>query len=153
MLMPSIFSNNSLFDDFFNDSWFDDRDFKDVEKKLYGHRAKNVMNTDVKENENGYELTMDLPGFTKDEVSAQLENGYLTISASKGLDKDEKEKDTGKYIRRERYAGACQRSFYVGDAVSGEDIKASFKHGILKLQIPKKEAKKVENKNYIAIEG
>jgi HSP20 family protein len=153
MLMPSIFSNNSLFDDFFNDSWFDDRDFKDVEKKLYGHRAKNVMNTDVKENENGYELTMDLPGFTKDEVSAQLENGYLTISASKGLDKDEKEKDTGKYIRRERYAGACQRSFYVGDAVSEEDIKASFKHGILKLQIPKKEAKKVENKNYIAIEG
>ena len=131
MLMPSIFSNNSLFDDFFNDSWFDDRDFKDVEKKLYGHRAKNVMNTDVKENE----------------------NGYLTISASKGLDKDEKEKDTGKYIRRERYAGACQRSFYVGDAVSEEDIKASFKHGILKLQIPKKEAKKVENKNYIAIEG
>lgn len=153
MLMPSIFSNNSLFDDFFNDSWFDDRDFKDVAKKLYGHRAKNVMNTDVKENENGYELTMDLPGFTKDEVSAQLENGYLTISASKGLDKDEKEKDTGKYIRRERYAGACQRSFYVGDAVSEEDIKASFKHGILKLQIPKKEAKKVENKNYIAIEG
>lgn len=153
MLMPSIFSNNSLFDDFFNDSWFDDRDFKDVEKKLYGHRAKNVMNTDVKENENGYELTMDLPGFTKDEVSAQLENGYLTISASKGLDKDEKEKDTGEYIRRERYAGACQRSFYVGDAVSEEDIKASFKHGILKLQIPKKEAKKVENKNYIAIEG
>lgn len=153
MLMPSIFSNNSLFDDFFNDSWFDDRDFKDVEKKLYGHRAKNVMNTDVKENENGYELTMDLPGFTKDEVSAQLENGYLTISASKGLDKDEKEKDTGKYIRRERYAGACQRSFYVGDAVSEEEIKASFKHGILKLQIPKKEAKKVENKNYIAIEG
>lgn len=153
MLMPSIFSNNSLFDDFFNDSWFDDRDFKDVEKKLYGHHAKNVMNTDVKENENGYELTMDLPGFTKDEVSAQLENGYLTISASKGLDKDEKEKDTGKYIRRERYAGACQRSFYVGDAVSEEDIKASFKHGILKLQIPKKEAKKVENKNYIAIEG
>lgn len=153
MLMPSIFSNNSLFDDFFNDSWFDDRDFKDVEKKLYGHRAKNVMNTDVKENENGYELTMDLPGFTKNEVSAQLENGYLTISASKGLDKDEKEKDTGKYIRRERYAGACQRSFYVGDAVSEEDIKASFKHGILKLQIPKKEAKKVENKNYIAIEG
>lgn len=153
MLMPSIFSNNSLFDDFFNDSWFDDRDFKDVEKKLYGHRAKNVMNTDVKENENGYELTMDLPGFTKDEVSAQLENGYLTISASKGLDKDEEEKDTGKYIRRERYAGACQRSFYVGDAVSEEDIKASFKHGILKLQIPKKEAKKVENKNYIAIEG
>ena len=154
MLMPSIFSNNSLFDDFFNDSWFDDRDFKDVEKKLYGHRAKNVMNTDVKENENGYELTMDLPGFTKDEVSAQLENGYLTISASKGLDKDEKEKDTGKYIRRERYAGACQRSFYVGEGVKQEDVKAEFKHGILKLTVPKKEPEKeVEEKKYIAIEG
>ena len=153
MLMPSIFSNNSLFDDFFNDSWFDDRDFKDVEKKLYGHRAKNVMNTDVKENENGYELTMDLPGFTKDEVSAQLENGYLTISASKGLDKDEKEKDTGKYIRRERYAGACQRSFYVGEGVKQEDIKGEFKHGILTLNIPKKSAKAVAANNYIAIEG
>lgn len=153
MLMPSIFSNNSLFDDFFDDSWFDDREFKDAEKKLYGHRAKNIMNTDVKETADEYELTMDLPGFSKDEVSAQLENGYLTISAAKGLDKDEKEKDTGKYIRRERFAGACQRSFYVGDNVTQEDIKASFKHGILKLQIPKKEAKAVENKNYIAIEG
>lgn len=153
MLMPGIFSNNSLFDDFFSDSWFDDREFKDLEKKLYGHRAKNVMNTDVKETENGYELIMDLPGFAKDEVSAQLQNGYLTISAAKGLDKDEKEKDTGKYIRRERYAGACQRSFYVGASISEEDIKASFKHGILKLQIPKINEKKPENKNYIAIEG
>ena len=124
-----------------------------MEKKLYGHRAKNVMNTDVKETDDGYELEMDLPGFKKEEVTVELENGYLTISAAKGLDKDEQEKETGKYIRRERYAGACQRSFYVGEGVTQEDIKASFKHGILKLNIPKKEAKQVEQNKYIAIEG
>ena len=111
------------------------------------------MNTDIKEHDNSYELKMDLPGFTKDEISAELENGYLTIRAAKGLDKDEKEKKTGKYIRRERYAGACQRSFYVGEDITQEDIKASFKHGILKLDIPKKASKKIENNNCIAIEG
>ena len=124
-----------------------------MEKQLYGHRAKNIMNTDIKEHDDSYELKMDLPGFTKDEISAELENGYLTIRAAKGLDKDEKEKKTGKYIRRERYAGACQRSFYVGEDITQEDIKASFKHGILKLDIPKKASKKIENNNCIAIEG
>ena len=124
-----------------------------MEKQLYGHRAKNIMNTDIKEHDNSYELKMDLPGFTKDEISAELENGYLTIRAAKGLDKDEKEKKTGQYIRRERYAGACQRSFYVGEDITQEDIKASFKHGILKLDIPKKDSKKIENNNCIAIEG
>ena len=153
MMMPSIYGSSSLFDDFFHDNWFDDREFRNMEKKLYGHRAKNVMNTDVKETDDGYELEMDLPGFKKEEVTVELENGYLTISAAKGLDKDEQEKETGKYIRRERYAGACQRSFYVGEGVTQEDIKASFKHGILKLNIPKKEAKQVEQNKYIAIEG
>ena len=155
MLRPSIFSNDSLFDDFFNfsDPWFNDKEFRNMEKQLYGHRAKNIMNTDIKEHDNSYELKMDLPGFTKDEISAELENGYLTIRAAKGLDKDEKEKKTGKYIRRERYAGACQRSFYVGEDITQEDIKASFKHGILKLDIPKKDSKKIENNNCIAIEG
>lgn len=124
-----------------------------MEKQLYGHRAKNIMNTDIKEHDDSYELKMDLPGFNKDEISAELENGYLTIRAAKGLDKDEKEKKTGKYIRRERYAGACQRSFYVGEDITQEDIKASFKHGILKLDIPKKDSKKIENNNCIAIEG
>ena len=111
MLMPSIFGND-MFGDFFTDPWFDDKEFKDMQKKLYGHRAKNVMSTDVKEVENGYELEMDLPGFKKDEISIELENGYLTVSAAKGLDKDEEDKK-GKYIRKERYAGAMQRSFYV----------------------------------------
>lgn len=112
------------------------------------------MKTDVKETDTEYELEMDLPGFTKDEVSASVENGYLTITAAKGVDKDEQEKETHKYIRRERYAGACQRSFYVGEDVTEADIKGEFKHGILKLHIPKKEVQPaVEEKKYISIEG
>ena len=112
------------------------------------------MKTDIKEMDNGYELEIDLPGFSKDEIKASLENGYLTISAEKGLDKEEKEKESGHYIRKERYAGACSRSFYVGDAVKQEDIKGEFKHGILKMFVPKKEAKPaVEEDKYIAIEG
>ena len=139
MLMPSIFGEN-LFDD-----WFDEFPFYDMDKEM--------NNTDIKETDAGYELEIDLPGFTKDEVSAELNNGYLTVSAAKGLDQDEQEKDTGRYIRRERYAGSCQRSFYVGDDVTEEDIKGEFKHGILKLFVPKKEAKPaVEQKKYIAIE-
>ena len=107
MLRPSIFGEN-LFDDFFNDFpfFYDDRAARDVEKKLYGHRANQVMKTDVKELKDGYEVTIDLPGFKKDEINATLQNGYMTISAEKGLDKDEKEKETGRYIRQERYAGA-----------------------------------------------
>ncbi len=150
--MPSIFGND-MFGDFFTDPWFDDKEFKDMQKKLYGHRAKNVMSTDVKEVENGYELEMDLPGFKKDEIKASVENGYLTISAARGLDEDEKDKKSGKYIRRERYAGACERSFYVGEGISQDDIKASFQHGILKLFIPKEPEKSVEEKKYVAIEG
>ena len=152
MLMPSIFGED-LFDDFMRDFPFNDRDMKRMERKLYGHHGKNMMKTDIKEMDNGYELEMDLPGFTKDEVKASLENGYLTISAAKGVDQEEKEKKSGRYIRRERYAGACQRTFYVGEDIGQEDIKAEFKHGILKLFIPKKEAKPaVEEKKYISIE-
>ena len=154
MLMPSIFGEN-LFDDLFNDfPFYDDRDMRKVEKKLYGGRAANVMKTDIRELDDGYELVVDLPGFKKDEVKASLSDGYLTISAAKGLEKDEQVKKTGRYIRKERYAGACERSFYVGDAVTQEDIKGEFKHGILKLFVPKKENKPaVEANKYIAIEG
>ena len=154
MLMPSIFGED-MFDDFMRGfPFFDENAGNKIEKKLYGRHAKNMMKTDIKEQEDGYELEMDLPGFTKDEITAELKDGYLTISASKGLDKDEQEKETGKYIRRERYAGACQRSFYVGEDITEQDIKAEFKHGILKLFVPKKEAQpKVENKKYVAIEG
>ena len=155
MLMPSIFGEN-LFDDWFDEFPFYDFDksMKNTEKKLYGKKASRIMKTDIKEKIDSYELEVDLPGFTKDEINASIEDGYLTISAAKGLDKDEKEKDSGKYIRKERYAGACQRSFYVGEGVKQEDVKAEFKHGILKLTVPKKEPEKeVEEKKYIAIEG
>ena len=149
MLMPSIFNTN-LFDDFFDFPFYDDR----AEKKLYGHHAANLMKTDIQEHDDGYTLEMDLPGFKKDEIKVELNNGYMTISAAKGLDEDEKDKKSGKYIRRERYTGSCQRSFYVGEDVTEEDIKAEFKHGILKLFIPKKEAKPaVEQKKYVSIEG
>lgn len=152
MLMPSIFSD-SLFDDFFEFPFYNDEAGRRAEKKLYGHHANNLMKTDIKEKENGYELEIDLPGFKKEEVKAELKDGYLMISAAKGLDQDEQEKDTGRYIRRERYAGACQRSYYVGEDITQEDIKAEFKHGILKLFVPKKEAKPaVEEKKYISIE-
>ena len=146
MLMPSIFGEN-----LFNDDWMN-FGFPEVDKALYGKHAGNVMKTDVKETDTGYEVDIDLPGFKKDEINAKLEDGYLTISAAKGLDKDEKDKK-GKYIRKERYAGSMSRSFYVGEGVTEEDIKAKYEDGILRLVVPKKDAKAVENKKYIAIEG
>jgi len=136
MMMPSIFNDN-LFDDFFRFPFYNDKDEHRMEKKLYGHRAHNLMKTDIRERKGSYVLDIDLPGFKKDELTIELNDGYLTISAAKGLEQDKKEKETGHYIRRERYAGSCQRSFYVGKDVTEEDIKASFKHGILKLTIPK----------------
>ena len=148
MLRPSIFNDN-LFDDFFEFPFFDDR----AERKLYGHNAKNIMKTDIKEHKDGYELEIDLPGFHKDEIQAELKDGYLTISAAKQLNQDEKEKESGKYIRRERYSGSCQRSFYVGDEITQEDIKAEFKHGILKLFVPKKAKPEVEQRKFVSIEG
>ncbi|MDD6307552.1 MAG: Hsp20/alpha crystallin family protein [Clostridiales bacterium] len=153
MLMPSIFGED-LFDDLFDLPFYDDKEERKLERKLYGRRAGNLMKTDIKEKKDGYEMVVDLPGFKKDEVKVALEDGYLTIEAAKGLDKDEQDKDTGKYIRRERYAGTCARSFYVGSEVTQDEIKAEFKHGILKLFVPKKEEKPaVEDNKYIAIEG
>ncbi|HJC47930.1 MAG TPA: Hsp20/alpha crystallin family protein [Candidatus Lachnoclostridium pullistercoris] len=148
MLMPSIFGEN-LFDD-----WMDfpfEREFFG-KNPLYGKNAKNIMKTDVRELDDRYELDIDLPGFKKDEVTAELKDGYLIISAAKGLDKDEKDKE-GRMIRQERYAGSCSRSFYVGEGITEQDIKGKFEDGILKLSVPKKEAKKVEEKKTIAIEG
>ena len=149
MMLPTIFGEN-LFDDFMDDAF--ERNFFGGRNPLYGKHSKNIMKTDVKETEIGYELDIDLPGFKKDEISAHLEDGYLTVSAAKGVDKDEKDNE-GRYIRRERYSGSMTRSFYVGNAVTEEDIKAKYEDGILSLSIPKKDPKAVEAKKYIAIEG
>ena len=148
MLLPSIFGENLL------DDWMDfpRMDFGDIDRKLYGKRAAQVMKTDVHEHDDKYELDIDLPGFKKDEIKLSLENGYLSVSASKGLDKEEKDKK-GKLIRQERYAGSMQRSFYVGDTITHDDIKAKFEDGVLKLNIPKKEEKKLPEKKTIMIEG
>ena len=145
MMMPSIFGG-----DLFND-WMD-FSFPDIDKKLYGKRAGRIMKTDVKEKENEYEVDIDLPGFKKEDVKAELKDGYLTISATKGLDHEEEKKD-GKYIRKERYSGNMSRTFYVGENITQEDIHAKYEDGILKLTVPKKEEKKQEEKNYITIEG
>lgn len=158
MMTPSIFGEN-LFDDFFDDFFdfpvWDDRAARKAQKKLYGRHAENMMKTDVQEHDDYYEVDVELPGFKKDELSLELQDGYLIISAAKSLDKDEEEKKTGKFVRRERYAGSMSRSFYVGEDIKQEDIHAKYENGVLKLAIPKMEEKKpqVEEKKYIAIEG
>ena len=148
MYMPSIFGE-SLFDNMFP---FDDSFFTSKKNPLYGKNASRVMKTDIKENEGSYELDIDLPGFKKDEITAELKDGYLSVSAAKGLDKDEEDKK-GKYIRKERYAGALSRTFYLGEEIREEEIKAKFENGILSVSIPKEEEKKVEGPKHISIEG
>ena len=146
--MPSIFGE-SLFDDWFDDF---DRQMQHMDRRLYGRNANREMKTDVREKEDGYEIDMDLPGFKKDQVELTLENGYLTVTANKGFDKDEKDKQ-GRMIRQERYVGSMQRSFYVGDNMTEEDVKAHFEDGVLHLNLPKKDARKVPEKKTICIEG
>ena len=148
-MLPSIFRDN-LFDDMFDFDDFD-KEFNRMMRPLYGKHAQNMMKTDVRETDNSYELDIDLPGFKKDEIKVELDNGYLSISAAKGLDKDEEKKD-GKYIRRERYAGAMNCTFYVGDNLTQQDIQAKFEDGILKISVPKKDVQQIEQNKYIAIE-
>ena len=146
-MLPSIFGEN-LFDDFFDDN-FGMYPMWNGRNPLYGKHAKNLMMTDVRETEDTYEVDVDLPGFKKDELSVELKDGYLTISAAKGLDKDEQDKK-GKYIRQERYAGACSRSFYVGD-VKPEEVSAKYEDGILKLTMPKQVKREQPKSSSIAI--
>ena len=144
-MLPVLFGENlfdELFDDAFHPMW-------DMDRALYGKHARAVMKTDVRETDSGYELDVDLPGFKKDEVKLDLKDGYLTISASKGLDKDQKDKE-GKYIRQERYAGAMSRSFYVGD-IQPEQISAKYEDGILKISLPKQEKRELPKSTTIAI--
>jgi len=146
MLFPSIMNKN-LFDD-----WFDGFDFPDIDRKLYGRHAGREMLMDVRDHEDHYEVELDLPGFKKDQITVELKDGTLTITAAKGLDKDEKTKN-GTYIRQERYAGMMQRSFYVGENITKEEIGAKFEDGVLTLNVPKKDAaKQIEEKHYITIE-
>lgn len=178
--------NNDLFDTFFNDPFFEEpwagypyypeREAKKPEKKSYGHTSKSLMKTDIKEDEKGYELLMDLPGYEKNEIAIKLDKGYLTVTATKETESkkesqdgekkeaageqaaDEKaaekpQKPSFKYICKERFSGSCQRTFYVGEEVEQEDIKAAFKNGVLVLNIPKPEKKeKPETDKYISIE-
>ena len=148
-MLPSIFGEN-LFDEFFMDP-FNDPFFTSSRNALYGKHSKNLMKTDVRETGGTYELDIDLPGFKKDEINAEIRDGYLTVSAAKGLDKDQSDKD-GRYIRRERYAGQCSRSFYVGEGVTEQDISAKFEDGILRLSIPKKTQPQLPETRRIAIE-
>ena len=146
-MLPSIFGEN-LFDEFFANP-FGLVNTAPAEEALYGKHSRNLMKTDVRELDNSYELDVDLPGFKKDEITVDLKNGYLTIGASKGLDKEEKD---GKYIRRERYAGVCSRSFYVGTAVRPEEIGAKYEDGILKLSVPKAVKKELPASTSISIQ-
>lgn len=146
MLLPSIFGEN-LLDDFFG---FDDP-FRGYQKE----NRSQLMKTDVKEGEKEYELDINLPGYKKEDIRVELNSGYVTIQASTSQSNDVKDESTGNYIRRERYSGSCSRSFYVGDEVKEEDIRAKYENGVLSLTVPKREAKQIEadQKKYIAIEG
>jgi HSP20 family molecular chaperone IbpA len=150
MLVPKIFTEN-LFDDWFDDFAFP-RELNNIDRKLYGRHANREMRTDVKDHEDHYEMEIDLPGFKKDQINIELHDGNLTITASKGLDKDEKD-ENGRYVRQERYAGVMQRSFYVGEDITSDEIKAKFEDGVLRLDVPKKEeVKKLPEKHTIMIE-
>ena len=148
-MLPSIFGEN-LFDDMFDDAFSLMPSFG-MRDPLYGKHAKNLMKTDVRETDTGYEIDVDLPGFKKDEVQVQVNNGYLTISAAKGLDKDEQD-HKGRYIRRERYAGQCSRSFYVGSGIQPQDVHAKYEDGILRLSLPKGQAAQLPQNNTVSIE-
>lgn len=147
MLFPSIFGD-SLMDDFMDDF---DRSWYPTQRALYGKRAANIMRTDIHEDEDSYVVDIDLPGFKKDEITLKLEDGNMTVEAAKAVDKDEEDKKSGKFIRQERFAGNCRRSFYVGDDVRPEDISASFENGVLTIRVPKKTAPKEPERRTIDI--
>jgi HSP20 family molecular chaperone IbpA len=149
IMLPSIFGE-SLFDDWMD---FPFRGFtNDVDHKLYGKNAARVMKTDLKEHDEGYELFVDLPGFKKDQISLQLQGGYLTITASKGVEEKEENKK-GRLVHQERFTGSMSRSFYIGESIPEEDIKAKFEDGVLTLSFPKENVVKLRDRKTIQIEG
>ena len=148
-MLPSIFGE-SLFDDWMG---FPFRGLEsELDHKLYGKHAARVMKTDLKEHDEGYELLVDLPGFKKDQIELQLQNGYLTISASKGLEEEGKNKK-GRIVHQERFSGSMTRSFYIGENIREEDVKASFEDGVLKLAFPKEKPVALPERKTIQIEG
>ena len=149
--LPTVFGENlmDVFEDF-DRNFF--RGFGNVDRALYGKNAQRIMKTDVRETDDSYELDVDLPGFRKDEIHLELNNGYLTISTEKSLEKEQKG-DRGTVLRQERFAGTMQRSFYVGGQVTEEDVKASFENGVLHIVLPKREARRVPEKKMILIGG
>lgn len=152
MLMMHRFFGDNLFD---NENWFEtplDKELLSLERPLYGKHAKHLMKTDVKETEDSFQVDIDLPGFQKEDIQIHLEDGYLQVAAKKSMEKEEKN-DKGVYLRQERYSGSMARSFYVGDALTPEDIQAKYENGILTLTLPKKQAQPIEHKGNIAIEG
>ena len=149
MYMPSIFGE-SLFDNMFP---FDEKFFTEKKDPLYGKNVSRLMKTDVRETEKTYELDIDLPGFKKDEIQIELKDGYLTVTATAKKAEENTSDKKEKYVQKERFHATCNRSFYVGDAITEEDVHAKYEDGILKLSVPKKEAKAVEQTKHIAIEG
>ena len=146
-MLPSIFGEN-LFDDFFGENF--EKNMFGPRSALYGKHANALMKTDVREGKDGYEVAVDLPGFSKDEINVELNGGYLTINASKNVNKEDQDEDKH-IIRQERYVGSCSRSFYVGD-LQPEDIKCKYESGVLTIDVPKADVKKIENRNRIAIQ-
>ncbi len=151
MLMPELFTRN-VFDDWFDDFGLE-KEMRDLNRKIYGRRASREMLTDIREHEDHYDLEIDLPGFKKEDLNVELNNGYLTVTANKGHDQEEKNKE-GKIIRQERFSGTLSRSFYVGEEITNEEIKAKYEGGVLTVSLPKKDqTKQIENKSQILIEG
>ena len=145
-MLPSIFGEN-LLDDLWRTDF--DRDWFNMDRELYGKHAKNLMKTDVRESEKGYEMAIELPGFKKEDISVDLKDGYLTVTAQKSLDKEEHKGK--KILRQERYSGSCTRSFYIGD-VQPEDVKGKYDAGVLTLEFPKEDQRKLPEKRSIAID-
>ena len=148
-MLPKLFTDN------FMDDWMDDfgwtKGLDQVNRKLYGKHAGKEMLTDIREHDDHYEVEIDLPGFKKEDINVQLHNGYLTVSASKGIEENESNKE-GRLVRQERYSGTMARSFYVGEELTNEDIKAKFENGVLSLNVAKKDKKEIVNNTHIAIE-
>ena len=153
MAMFPALMNDTMFSDLFDDPFFEGWRNMDRAAACDPNMSAGMMSTDVRETDKGYMVDIDMPGFKKDDISLDLQNGYLTVSAHRNSSHEDKD-DNGRWLRRERYAGSCSRSFYVGEDMKDSDIHASYKDGTLCLELPKPQVQQqVESKHRIAIEG